>query len=611
MINNWANVGANSGPKFSDPFVLPSSNGFPTSPEESFTLSRFLWYLVPQFRAATMRLVSHFITDIDFVGNTGSIEERDELRKTLYDTLDLKGALRQAGACWGCSGNAFGRMHLPFDRYLIDMRGGSYRTWPVSMFRNMPQVTYNWERMTYTVPDPLDLKKRAGDGAKMIELEFFDRRVADPSRVKLIQLNPEFLLLEKAYQNDTVRITDRFDPEFIADVRNNRMHQINNTPRTILSAIKADAWLRYDEDEVFHLYDKPVPGITNSGWGLPPAIENYRSLQRLMVFQRIDEAVGKDYMLPFRVITPNPGAGISDSALKVMLGPWKSVMRKMIETRRKDEYAFHTAPFPLNYQEFAASGKQLSPKDHIDWHTDAMLNAMGYPAELFKGTMAIQQIPTAMRILEMNFQFLQHGMNMYCKWIARKFSDFMQRPYIEPELQNPRVADDLEQRGMYLQLISGGEIPRRVGYEKWGIKDPVEAAKERMREDMAIQRGQAELQEQAQREQQMGSMSAIVAQRMQQVTQPGSGSVAGGAPGGAPGGGSMVGNITPLDIMSQADAEAQRLLQMPEGQRFAELRKLEASNEPLHAAVKQRMEKIRSQGASAGRQNALQILSGG
>ena len=73
----------------------------------------------------------------------------------------------------------------------------------------------------------------------------------------------------------------------------------------------------------------------------------------------------------------------------------------------------------------------------------------------------------------------------------------------------------------------------------------------------------------------------------------------------------MTGNITPLDIMAQADAEAQRLLPMPEGQRFAELRKLEASNEPLHAAVKQRMEKIRSQGASKGRQNALQMISGG
>ena len=607
MIREAAHI-PSEGKYFSDPFMLPSNRGFPTTVEDSFALARYLWHLVPEIREAHMRLVAHFITDLDWVGDSGSTKERDDLRNMLNGTLHLKGGLFMAGMSVGCFGNGFTRVHLPFDRYLIDARNGRYRFWPVSMFKNLSHVSYNWERMTYTVPDPLELRSD-GTVGNTIECEFLDRKVLDPNRISIVHLNPEYLLMERSLMSDRVHIVDRFDPEFLADIKNNRMLQINDTPSVVLRAVAKDMYFRYDEDEIFHIKEPTLPGLTNSGWGCPPIITNYRSVRQLMVYRKIDEAVGLDYSLPFRVVTPNPGPNISDTSLKIMLGPWKMEMAKMFRLRRQDHHAFHTLPFPVNYQEFAASGKQLAPTEQIEWHTKSVLNAFGYPAELFYGTMNIQEIPTALRIMENRFTYLQHGLNMMTKWIVRKVRLFLQQTYIEPELQLPRVADDLEQRGIYLQLTAGGEIPRRVSYGAFNIKDPVAAAKERMREDLEIQEAQAELQAQAQRKQQMGSVDSIVMQQMQQQqSQP----AAGGSPpqgGGPPP--ALSGNITPLDIMSQAKTEAQRLLQMPEGQRFTELRNMKATNEALHAAVKQQMDEIRSKGGSVGRQNALQLLSGG
>ena len=601
------------GPKFSDPFVLPSSREFPTSIGDSFALARFLWHLVPELRAASMRLVAHFITDIEFVGKVGSTDEREELESLLYNKLNIKGCMRMMGMCCQCYGNGIARIHLPFDRYLIDTRNGKYRFWPVSMFKNMPNVVYNWQKMTYTVPDPLEMKKTGGDTSKTVTFDFFDRRVPDVNRIKMIFLNPEFLIMDESQQSGRMQIIDRFDPEYLADIKNNRMHQINDSPRQILAAVAQDNWFRYEEDEVFHLKEPALPGMTRSGWGCPPVISNYRSVHQLMVYRKIDEAIGRDYMLPFRVITPNLGGNIGEQQMKVMLGPWAGEMRKMFAKRRRDEYAFHTLPFDVNYHEFNNSGKQLSTKEHIEWQTSAMLDALGFPAEIFKGSMNMPQVPTALRMLEANFQYLQWGLNQLLKWATLKVQNFLQQPYIEPELPLPRMADDLEQRGVYLQLASGGEVPRRIAYSPFNIKDPVEAAKERMREDAAIQEAQAQMQQEMQRKQQLGSMGDVVQQQMQQGAPQGGAPGAPGAAPGAPGGSTGVpvpGNVTPLDIMNTAQSEAQRLLQMPEGPRVAELRKMEASNPALHAATKQMMSKIRGQGASVGRQNALQLLSG-
>ena len=73
-------------------------------------------------------------------------------------------------------------------------------------------------------------------------------------------------------------------------------------------------------------------------------------------------------------------------------------------------------------------------------------------------------------------------------------------------------------------------------------------------------------------------------------------------PGGAPQGG---GGVTPLDIMQQAEEQAMQLLQIEDdGERRKALNQLRGSNPQLHAIVKQKMEEIRSQGASQGRKMA-------
>ena len=91
---------------------------------------------------------------------------------------------------------------------------------------------------------------------------------------------------------------------------------------------------------------------------------------------------------------------------------------------------------------------------------------------------------------------------------------------------------------------------------------------------------------------------------MMQAPPPGPGGAPAGGTGGTPPGAGVPGT-TPLDIMQQAEEQAMQLLQIEDnGERRKALNQIRGTNPQLYAIVKQKMEEIRSQGASQGRKMA-------
>ena len=67
-----------SSAKFDDPFMLPSSQHMPEDLASSLDFCLFLYYLNPQYRRASSRVIRHFITDFEYPGE-GSGSEKDTL----------------------------------------------------------------------------------------------------------------------------------------------------------------------------------------------------------------------------------------------------------------------------------------------------------------------------------------------------------------------------------------------------------------------------------------------------------------------------------------------------------------------------------------------------
>ncbi len=573
--------------KWGDPFITPSNTHVPQTVQDALELAEYLFYLNSRYRQANRRVTAHFIQDIEFQGvDKGSAEEQRGHRDLLYRVLGLRKILGEAGEEMGCYGNAFFRIYFPFDRYLIIPNQKLYTEVSVG---SIPEhhIKFRLSDMKYECPDPTQ-EGVPWERRPRVLCEFVDKASGNPDRIKIVKCDPKRFILR---WNPISHATDyiyRFEEEFISDVKAGHVYQVNPTPRKMLEAIRDNQYFLFNPDEILHLKAPTVSGIQNGGWGLPETIANYRNIRQIQVYRRIDEAVGLDYMIPFRVFSPAQTASHGGPSDMVSGELHSRFLQQMIDKRRADPTALFAAPFPIAYAEFGASGKSLVPKDLIEFQTNELLDSVGYPRELASGSLTIQTVPTALRLFENSFSFLYEEYARLVQWVSRRVTQYLRIRSFQVQLRRPSMADDLEERNIYLQLAAGQEISRATAFRPFGIEDPVGEAERRIKEDQELEELRMRAKADSERRLTQGSIA----------TQQ-SGTDSGGAPAGAPG------EMTPTGVVGRAEEEARRLLQIPDnGTRAKELQKLRATDENLYAVTKQKMEELRSAGASMGRAQA-------
>lgn len=550
-----------------------------------FDVCRFIYLRCPEYRQAGWRTISHFLTDVEFVGKqSGDKDERRELRELLRGDLDEWGHLQALGLDCNCYGNGFGRINLPFNRLLLVPTERGMAELSVAEAQN---VKYEFSKVQYEIDDPTKAHRSARH-RRRITVDFVDRKARDPSRIALRRIDPAYVHIQYSDRPGSYQIVERLQPFFEQSIKNGELWNVNTTPLGLLQAVAAGMDFLYNAGEVFHLKAPHISGISNGGWGIPDVMTNFQNIHQLQVLKKVDEAVGLDYMLPMRMFfpdIPNGGtlqgqAGVGDMEL------WRRELSGMIKRHRKDPFSMHGLPFKVGYQEAGGAGKQLAPKESIAWHTNAMLNGAGYPGELYTGSMNVQTIPVALRLFENQHTWLSHGFNQHLRWVVSTIRDFMQLEPIETRLASPRLVDDLEQRNIYMQLAAGGEFTRARALATIGVDDAVEEAAQRAQEDAEIAARVEKVQRDAAQEAAGGSMLTG----------------AGGAPGGT--------SYTPNQMATRAIDTAKQLLQIQfDGDRQKALAQLRATDENLYHLVKGKMEEMRNAARSEGGKQVAQIAS--
>lgn len=563
--------------KFDDPFLLPSNDFIPESMSSALDFCRYLYGLNPEYQQASTRVVSHFVTDFMFKGGTS--DENDKLKDFLTYDLKLRHAMLEMGNAWACYGNSFWRVHRPFKRFLVDDRKkGKTLYYDLGNFR-LEDINFNVRTKLYTVPDPT--KSMEGK----IDLKFIDLPSNDKSGLELIQMDPRYVdIIHSELSKKSVYLF-RFPERLKSDIKNGNIFQINNAPKPMLDAILDDKDFLFNTDEVFHFRAPSIPGVSDNDWGLPGPIANFRLFYQIQIYRKMDEAVALDYMMPFRVITPEFGTSATDSTVKIAMNRWRPEITKMVQERRKNKFAVFTLPFPVKYEEFGASGKELAPKDLLEYQINNLLNASGYPAQLYTMDLDLKQMPTAIRLFENTFWFMHEGFTEFTRWVTQKISKFLEIGKLDVGLERPSTANNIDKQNVLLQLGMNGEIPRHYFMKNYGIEDPVGAAKERFREDLKIDRHRMEEEESAQRE-----MEAAESMRQQAD----------------PAGGDGQGGSTPHDVEEQAMEKAKEWMSMQDGERSKAMQAEKATNFNRYTLAKQYMEEFRAQGEREGRQQVNQ-----
>jgi len=550
-------------------------------------MAEYVWLKNPTVRMAASRIVRYFLTKV-------VTEGIDKDQKGQFDTFlenRLQGVdqLALIGDDFMAYGNSMTSMVVPFRRYLKCKQTGFEQPIEKAEWRFT-----GWEFEAY-VPKLQRYTKQ----------QHIDRPSNEEDRINVKRWSPyELEILWHPWTQCSAyywRIPERLKTH----IRQGVPYVVKDMPWEVIETVKRDQIFEFNPDVVFHMREEVLCGVPARGWGVSRILSSFAQAWYVQVLKRYNEALALDYVIPFRCVTPAPNrqARGGDAMLDINISDFNAKIATMLRQHRRDPGSWHALPFPVEYQTLGGEAKELATPELLDNGMDELLNGMGIPAEMYRGTMQWQAMPTALRLFQQTWPHLVSGFNRWLEWMAETVCSTMN--WDKPEkihLQPVTLADDVEKKHIWLQLAAAGIISRQTALAPWGV-DPYKEQEKMFDEQREFAEQEQEFQEDM--EQRQLGQAAIRGQLGPQ-------GAAGAAAGPPPMGGPQVSpqGMSPMDVMAQAEEETQRMMQMPASMRRGRLMELKNSNPTLHALVKQGLEQTRSQARSEGQAMVLQQAYG-
>jgi hypothetical protein len=490
---------------------------------------------------------------------------------------------------------------------------------PLSVAAADPKFNYRWADYKFLARCP----RCSFDGA----FHHVDRKVGEKEACIIKRWNPHDMELLWDPFTDRCQYVWKIPEDYKKLIREGRLWALEHAPWEVVECIKANKHLLFEDGVVLHGKEEALAGFRNRGWGISRILSNFRQTFYVQVLRRYNEAIALDYVIPFRVITPEPGDKNSggqagDPLLNFSLGNFTGQVRNMVRRRRKDPAAINVLPFPLKYQLLGGEARQLAPTDLLNQAMEVQLNNIGIPADLWKGSLTTQAAPVALRLFETSWSWLPHSYARTLRFLVEGIARILSWEKPEVQLEPVTHADDITAIQAKLQLMLGGQISPSTALK--GVRVKYRDEVDRTIED---QRYQAEAQAKMQAEQgAVAEMEQMVQSAGGQQGQPGQqgGGAGQGQQAGQPGpaqmsadqliSGLVVGDnekISPQEMWERADTVAQQLLGMDASQRNSTLRKIKQSNPNIHPFVLKRLEELRAEAARQGQSQVLQQNFGG
>jgi len=584
---------------FSNPYDDIASKYFPRNFKDALKFCEAIVLTNGIYKSALERIVSFFVTDLE-IENAG-IEDARCYKDYLYDELKIDEVLHDLGMDFLVYGNCILSLVSGYQRLLFCPKCGLSLTLKAAANSNSQLQWRNYE--FYGICPSCN---------KNIKWESSVQQL-DKYSIKRWNIH-EIELVWDAFTED-VKYYWHIPSDYKQAINKGEFFVIERVPHEIINAVKEDVPLSLSASTIFHAKDSTLCGIENRGWGISRVLSTLRQSWYVQVIYKANEAVGMDYLLPLRIITPHPQGGsvggvLAEPVFQANLGSVAGMLNAMLAKRRRDPAAWFVLPFPVQYQMFGAEGKMLMPRELLDQATDTLFNAIGIPIELYRGSLSVQAAPLALRLMESYWHSLYQMFNRFLLWLSKRLITLKQWQDVRIRIKRPQLADELQQQMAKLQLMQMGQVSRTTGLGSVGMDFATE-----QRRIIAEEKFLAEESEKAQKELQGKSMGeAMATGGMQPGMQGGMGVGGGTAPGGP----------TPQDpielLLSEvpekmqqvsleemdalATAVAQKIYGAPATLRLAALRELKSRNEAIHALVRTKLEELDVQAERMGRMQA-------
>lgn len=598
---------------FPSPFLDMASTAMPDNLWTALEWSEFIFMSHSMYRMGVERLISYFLTDIEIESSSSkkmiSDEEKEKWLTTLNEHLNILSVVKQVATDCECYGNAFVTVTLPFQRFLVCPKCSS--RWNFELFAREPLFKFQWRNFSFYGECPVCKVGSGYHGEFLVD----DCYKTQASELKVKRWNPKEIVIVHDELTDDIQYYWRIPASYQQKIRQGFVFELARAPKVVLDCIKNNRMLGFNANVLYHMKEPTLAGIKNRGWGLPRTLINFRQIWYVQILHRYQEAIALDWLLPIRLLMPGPRGGATpagDALLGISGADFTSHMRRVIRQHRMDPASWHFVPFPVQALNIGGEGRQLAPHELLEQGMDTLMNGMGVPMELYRGTLQLQAYPAALRLFEATWHHRVTENNRFLRWLVKRIAALMQWEPVAVRHQRVTHADDVQRQMAILQLMGSGQVSATTALRMLGI-DAIEEMRQTAEEQQKMQEIQQKMQEMMDRKakgQQIATAGAMAPPGAAPPTGGGGGAppgMAGGAPPAAAGPvdpnyfpitqflqqGLMP--STPEEVIAAAQSLAQQLLGLPESIKDSELRVLKQKNELLHSQVVKELEKIRHQ----------------
>lgn len=470
---------------------LYSNTLFPDTLQSAFKWARYLRQRHGDLVMATQRGLSYFLDTIDIVGDIDDAESRQNYTERLINKHQVLQLLFQVGMDLQFTGNSFTSVVTPVTRVLICPDCGNVR-----YLSNMQRgKDYDYNKLVFTSKCPAC--KYSG------EFKFKDylNHNADDHPFRTIFWNPENIDIDYCALLNTEKIT--YTPS--ADDKD-RLHDENSSvaleqlPEVLLRVIENEGSIVFNANSCIHL---KLPGncLTQEqfgGWGIPKFLSAFKYVVQLMLLERQMESAVKDFILPLRLLYPDPGrthAGGSDPGKlqhNIRLQELKALVEDALESQSLKQSSWHMLPVPVAATQMGGDAKALVPVELLQYTLDRLLDVTGIPAELSKNSIGLMNSvsPMALRAFEKSWMLDIKQLNIWLNWYLKRCNELLGWPELEGSLLMQSTVYDPAQQAIMAQLYQAGKVSTTTFYRNIKL-DP--ALERRRTMDDRIQEAKSEM----------------------------------------------------------------------------------------------------------------------
>lgn len=542
---------------YSNPHFDYLSEMLPKNIKDLFRWCEVVYNSMPSVANAIRKLVHYPITDFSFEDQPDKVRERTT---DLLNALNMKNVLMDFNTDFYVYGNVFRTLYMPFKRYIVCTKCHERVAIENSKFRVMKgNIEVKCGRCGWT------------------KAKLHDEDLLDVSKIRIVRWDPKAIDLSQNPITGHTQYYYKMPESFSKRIRSGEPGLFYDTPQVFIESALKSKNVEFGPN----FYHAKMPSLAGyqSGWGVSQIMSTLRIYMYIAVLRRASEAIGMEHITPQRILFPQ-SSGTTDPAVGSSLRKWREEITKSLERWRIDPNYIMTAPYPTGLVNIGSQGRALAPIEEIKDARIEMTMALDIPPSLLTGEANFQASVISLRMLENQLTPHIFEMEKFMAWVIDKINAFIGMTYGKPTLVPFRLADDVMNKQLLMQLSSGGIVSKSTLLESLKL-DPNKERDLLKGDTIADQLAQKEIQDELNKK-----MNDLVQQVKAQEQEAQTG---------------MPSQYNQQKMIAQASDMANQMMGIPYEQRRSQLAQLQNEDYVMWALVTKQLEAMHAQqGANGG-----------